>query len=130
MEVSEYSATIPATAEGVFAARHFGRAVGVSSPRIDHVELVVCELALCAMRDSADGELTLTAVRHLVRPWLHVEVMRAAGKWSGGEEDELAHTYSVMIVDCLSERWGTFSVHNAGGSPSSKATIWAELSWK
>jgi hypothetical protein len=90
MEVSEYSATVPATADGILAARHFGRAAGVSSPRIGEVELVVCELALCAMRDSADGELKLTAVRHPMRGWLHVEVIRTLREWSASQEEETA----------------------------------------
>jgi hypothetical protein len=130
MEVSQYSATIPATTDGVLAARHFGKAVGVLSPRLDQVELVVCELAACAMRDSADGELKLTAVRHRVRGWLHVEVVRAVGKWSDGEDDQVAYAYGLMIVDGLAERWGSFSAHDTGGSLSTTATIWAELSWK
>src|SRR6266508_6241076 len=98
MDVSEYSATFPATADGIRAARHYARAAAVASPRIQDLELVACELALCAVRDSADGEFKLTAVRHRFRGWLHMEVIRAEGKWSGDEEDELAYGCGLMIV--------------------------------
>jgi len=101
----------------------------VASPRIHDVELVACELALCAARDSADGEFKLTAVRHRFRGWLHMEAVRAEGKRAGDADGEIAYGYGLMIVDSLADRWGSYSVRDADGSRARTATTWAELSW-
>lgn len=128
-KVSQYSATLPATGVGVLAARRLARAAALPSPRAHDVELVVCELASCAARVSADGEFTLTAVRHLCQGWLHVQAIRAEGDWPGAEDEELALRYGLMIVDSLADQWGSIGIRHADGRVSRTATTWAELSW-
>ncbi len=128
-EVSQYWATLPATSDGVLAARHFARAMAAASPRIHDVELVVCELALCAIRGSVDGEFALTAMRHRDRGWLYVAATRAEAAWFCSQDSELAHGYGLMIVDGLADRWGSYGVRDADCSSSGTATTWAELSW-
>ncbi len=128
MDVCEYSARFPATADGIRAARHYAVAVAVLSPRRHDIQLVAGELALSAVRGSADGEFTLTAARHRFRGWLRMEASHTTGTWSGGDDAELAYSYGLMIVDSLASRWGSDGARDADRPSAGTATIWAELS--
>ena len=122
MDISRYHAAFPASAEGVRAARGYAWAVAAGSTQLRDVELVAAELALCAMRHSVGGAFTMTVLRDRLLDRVRIEATTHDGKWSGDEEDEVAHGCRLIILDGVADRFGHCGVAHG------RAITWAEMS--